>query len=129
MIMAHLRNPGSFAFISGIDRFFLAPELGHYETGTFNDVWSLGTILYMLVTGGYGNKQNARAFEFFEDIWNQASPELVDFLKMCLIFDKANRASIDQILASDFMKMAAAGSIPEREAFPTRLSSGGFNLY
>ena len=129
MIMIHLRNPGNFSFVSGIDRFFLAPELGHYETGTFNDIWSIGTILYMLVTGGYGNKQNARAFEFFEDIWNTASPELIEFLRMCLVFDKSNRASLDQILASEFMQKAAQGTIPDGEVFGTRLSSAGYNLY
>jgi len=56
MIMTIMRNKGNFNFVSGIDRFFLAPELHTGEQGPKSDIWSIGAILYMMVTGGYGNK-------------------------------------------------------------------------
>lgn len=129
MLMAHLRNPGSFSFMSGIDRFFLAPELSHYDTGTYNDIWSIGSIIYMLVTGGYGNKQSARAFEFNEEIWKEVSPELRAFLGKCLVLEAHNRAGIDELLACEFIQKAAALCIPGGEPFGTRCSSAGYNLY
>ena len=85
MLMAHLRNTGSFSFVSGIDRFFLAPELNLYEVSAQNDVWSLGAILYLMVTGGAGNKRTAKAFEFHEQIWNSVSGELKQFLMRALV--------------------------------------------
>ena len=33
MMMANMKNPGTFNFVSGIDRFFLAPELNLNEVG------------------------------------------------------------------------------------------------
>mmetsp|Transcript_15212 Transcript_15212/g.20661 ORF Transcript_15212/g.20661 Transcript_15212/m.20661 type:complete len:81 (-) Transcript_15212:817-1059(-) len=80
MLMAHLRNTGSFSFVSGIDRFFLAPELNLYDVSPQNDVWSLGAILYLMVTGGSGNKIKGQAFEFHESIWNSVSIPLKVFL-------------------------------------------------
>lgn len=55
MIMANMRNKGSFTFVSGVDRFFLAPELSNGERGPSSDIWSIGSILYMMITGGFGN--------------------------------------------------------------------------
>ena len=56
----------------------------------------------MLVTGGYGNKQNAKAFEFSEEIWSTVSPELKEFLEKCLVLDPIKRGCVDELLASVF---------------------------
>jgi len=83
----------------------------------------------MLVTGGYGNKQNAKAFEFNEDIWSTISQELKDFLTKCLVFDPTKRATVDDLLASVFVMKASSQTFSTPDSFPTRLSSAGFNLY
>jgi len=56
MVLAYMRNKGNFNFVSGVDRFFLAPELSNGEKGPQSDIWSIGSMLYMMITGGYGNK-------------------------------------------------------------------------
>ena len=130
MIMAHLRNPGSFSHMSGIDRFFLAPELvSNNDIGAYNDIWSIGSILYMLVTGGYGGKPNLKAFEFHEDIWSTVSTELKAFLQKTLVTESNKRGSVDELLNTEFIQNAAQGIIPAGEGLKTRLSSAGYNLY
>lgn len=129
MLLAHLRNTGSFSFVSGIDRFFLAPELNLYDVSEQNDVWSLGAILYMMVTGGAGNKRTGKAFEFTESIWSSVSGELKQFLMRALVVQGTLRASIDELLDSDFIRKVKDGSAQNFIIMETKLSTHGYNLY
>ena len=129
MMMANMKNPGTFNFVSGIDRFFLAPELNLNEVGQSNDVWSICSMLYMMVTGGFGNKENAQAFTFPEEIWNTATEQLREFLRKGLVVKAKERSSIDDLLSTDFMEGARNSTLRSTERFETKLTSQGYNLY
>jgi hypothetical protein len=42
--------------VQGVNRVYLAPELDDQPEALQNDIWSIGTILYLLVTGGIFDK-------------------------------------------------------------------------
>lgn len=55
-------------------------------------------MLYMMVTGGFGNKENAQAFTFAEEIWSSATDQLKEFLRKGLIVKAKERSSVDDLL-------------------------------
>ena len=57
MLLINEKCPARHFQISGVDRLFVAPELYRdNEVSPLNDVWSIGIILYLLITGGAVNK-------------------------------------------------------------------------
>lgn len=86
-------------------------------------------MLYMMVTGGFGNKENAQAFTFAEEIWSSASDQLKEFLRRGLIVKAKERSSVDDLLTTDFMEGARNSSLRSTERFETKLTSHGYNLY
>lgn len=68
LLLINERDPEHYREISGLDRLFIAPELRKYgETSELNDVWSIGVILYLLITGGASDKKNVEKFDFKEE--------------------------------------------------------------
>ena len=79
--------------MSGIDQIFIAPELLSATSSKITekvDSWSLGVILYLLITGGYFefmNNSDQVNFDFQESAWQNYSIKLKDFIASCLIRD------------------------------------------
>ena len=67
MVLIDDRDSEHSYSISGVDRLFVAPELyKRNEASELNDVWSIGVILYLLITGGVHNKKYEEKFDFKE---------------------------------------------------------------
>ena len=94
MLLTHMKNPNSFSYVSGVDRLFLAPELNLCDVGFYNDVWSVGTILYLMVTGGRTGKKKEK-FDFKEDVWYEVSEDLKLFIMDMLQVEGSRRATVD----------------------------------
>lgn len=129
MIVSNSMHQGYNASTSGVDRVFLAPELATYKMGPKNDVWSIGTILYLLVTGGVTDKRHEERFDFSEDVWYNVSEELKDFMLMTVNVDPLRRASVSELLNSDFIKHAQSESLTTTPFDETNLTEQGGNLY
>ena len=86
---------GSLNYITGVDRLFLAPELIKNRLGPKSDVWSIGAILYLLITGGVNDKRHEEVFDFHENIWFNVSEEMKDFMLKLLVVSPSERASVD----------------------------------
>ena len=68
--LLNLKNPNRAKTISGVDRLFIAPELYNGadtiddKISKKSDIWSLGAILYIIITGGVNNKMHVEKFDF-----------------------------------------------------------------
>lgn len=129
MIVSNSMHQGYNASTSGVDRVFLAPELATYKMGPKNDVWSVGTILYLLVTGGVTDKRHEERFDFSEEVWYNVSEELKDFMLMAVNVDPQKRASVSDLLSSDFLKHAKSQALTTTPFDETHLTEQGGNLY
>ena len=76
LIVAQMKNPSDFYYVTGVDRIFLAPELNLCNVGPHNDVWSVGAILYLMITGGRSSRRPIEKFEFKEEVWSTVSKKL-----------------------------------------------------
>ncbi|XP_066940052.1 uncharacterized protein [Macrobrachium rosenbergii] len=94
---------------------YVAPEILHYEPITKKtDMWSLGVLTYVLLTGflPFGGDSDQETFlqisrgeldfpaELFEDI----SPEAIDFMKRLLLRQPERRMSARECLSHPWMK-------------------------
>ncbi|XP_070000008.1 uncharacterized protein [Penaeus vannamei] len=94
---------------------YVAPEILHYEPITKKtDMWSLGVLTYVLLTGflPFGGDNDQETFlqiskgeldfpaELFEDI----SPEAIDFMKRLLLRQPERRMSARECLNHSWMK-------------------------
>lgn len=64
----------------------MAPEVvGDEEIGAKADVWSIGVMLYLLITGGIAeNSSDLVYFYFDEPVWGYFTDELKSFVDCCL---------------------------------------------
>lgn len=87
MLFAQALHQGTVSHISGIDRVYLAPELSQYQMSAKSDVWSIGIIIYLLITGGVTDKRHEEFFDFSEPIWFNISEELKEFMISAVTVD------------------------------------------
>mmetsp|Transcript_6234 Transcript_6234/g.7979 ORF Transcript_6234/g.7979 Transcript_6234/m.7979 type:complete len:121 (-) Transcript_6234:499-861(-) len=89
------------------DQMFLAPELYEGENVPLdvrNDSYSLGAIIYFLVTGGLSDdKTPISVYSFMEEVWENFSVELKDFVKQCLIHDIKDRLIASRLADHPFI--------------------------
>ena len=96
--------------------YYTAPEVlkGHYDHRC--DIWSLGIIAYMMLTGSppfFGDSSDAihgmirsKETEYPEKRFAGRSPEAIEFLKLLLVKDPEKRVSLEDALRHPFLKKA-----------------------
>ena len=91
---------------------FLAPEIinGDDQITTKADIWSLGAILYLLVTGniqmGTDQSPDTVNFDFNESQWRNYGSIIRDFIQYCLQVDPQRRpTAVELIQESNFMQL------------------------
>jgi hypothetical protein len=76
----------SYNWDRSANNLFVAPELkqkkGESVDGTECDVWSVGTICYLLMTGGQNDYKNKEKFEFKEPVWANCSTKCKKFFEL-----------------------------------------------
>lgn len=88
MQLIDVAYPALHEKISGIDRIFLAPEvITTTQTSTNNprsDTWSLGIILYLLITGGLSDNGSDKIIFDLGEFEGALSDKLRNFVENCL---------------------------------------------
>ena len=128
MMLAQMKNPHGFYYVTGVDRLFLAPELNLGDVGPYNDVWSVGAILYLMITGGRSSKRPVEKFKFKEEVWGTVSKRLKNFLTEMLQVAPEYRPEVDDLLRHMFIKASNNGSLSQYEIQETNLAVDGSNL-
>ncbi|XP_071523898.1 uncharacterized protein [Panulirus ornatus] len=94
---------------------YVAPEILLYEPITKKtDMWSLGVLTYVLLTGflPFGGDTEQETFlqisrgdlDFPEELFGDISPEAIDFIKQLLVREPERRMSVRECLAHPWMK-------------------------
>lgn len=66
-------------------------------------MWSVGAILYVLMTGGQRTFNTFENFNFKESVWTSCSQEIYDFMTQITISDPKKRPSAATLLSSSFI--------------------------
>ena len=94
--------------LSGVNLLFLAPEyFGQEDFDWKVDIWSIGVILYLLITNGVNPElvsDYAEHFNFMEPIWNAVGDHVKEFMQMMIQKNPDDRANINEIFQSDFIR-------------------------
>ena len=96
-------------------RYFIAPETIRGEYDEKCDVWSIGVILYYILSGKFpftGNSKNMEIFEkiqkveplYNKNIFNGISPNAIDFIKKCLIKNPNERFNAKECLSHPWLE-------------------------
>ena len=91
---------------------FLAPEwYKKNEVSEKNDVWSIGVILYLLITGGVNDKKHEEQFDFKEHAWLSCSEEMMEFMLGCVAMESKKRMTVTQLLNHPFIRFYHEGKL------------------
>ncbi len=111
--------------------YYIAPEVLKANYTEKCDIWSLGVILYILLSGNPPfNGENDREilkkvkegkYNFSETIWKKRSDEAKDMIKKMLTYDSNKRPSASEALEHPWLQMKAASHF-DKEAAETALS-------
>jgi serine/threonine protein kinase len=92
---------------------YLAPEvLSQGSYGVSCDVWSMGVILYILVSGRHPFDESSNGvldrikradYSMDDRVWQDASAEVMDCIRRCLVADPATRITAAQLLEHPFL--------------------------
>jgi serine/threonine protein kinase len=85
----------------------MAPEVvGGEEIDAKADVWSIGVMLYLLITGEIAeNSSDLVYFYFDEPVWGYFTDELRSFVECCLEVNSSKRVSVSDLAGLPFMEM------------------------
>jgi len=93
--------------------FYMAPEMLTMSYSEKADVWALGVITYMLITGRppFEGKDENAVFErvrrgrvvYNEKVWSRLSPEALEFTKALMTFDPEKRPSARDALGMPWL--------------------------
>ena len=117
---------------------YAAPEIGAGGYGIEVDVWSLGVIVFMMLTGvlpyededpgalrrKVKNLSVEAVFRQTDDLWEVVSAEGKSFTKLLLAKNVADRASCSALLESSFLEPNEAEDEPVEEAEPPETAGG-----
>lgn len=108
-----MTHPALHTQISGVDRVYLAPEiLTGGATNDKVDIWSLGVMLYFLVTGGICENISEKVEMYFDEPqWDFYGEELSLFIEQCLEIDQNERPSVQVLLKHPFMQRQQEGKL------------------
>uniref|UniRef100_A0A2P2I3F1 Serine/threonine-protein kinase PKH3-like n=1 Tax=Hirondellea gigas TaxID=1518452 RepID=A0A2P2I3F1_9CRUS len=102
---------------------YVAPEILHYEPiTTRTDMWSLGVLTYVLLTGflPFGGDSDQETFmqisrgelDFPNELFEDVTPEAIDFMKKLLIRQPEKRMSARECLDHTWMKTTGTRPTP-----------------
>lgn len=93
--------------------FFMAPEVIRGEYTTTCDIWSIGVVLYIMISGFppfFGNNEHeildnilALNYDFEDEVWKNVSEDCKDLIKNLLVPEN-ERLTTDQIKAHPWLK-------------------------
>jgi serine/threonine protein kinase len=92
---------------------YLAPEvLSQGSYGVSCDVWSMGVVLYILISGRHPFDESSNGvldrikradYSMDDRVWQDASAEVMDCIRRCLVADPATRITAAQLLEHPFL--------------------------
>jgi calcium-dependent protein kinase len=100
--------------------YFISPEVLNGNYGKECDIWSLGVILYLMITGCYPfdgdnrtvvfDKIQKGQFTFPRNVIEKSNPDQLDLIKQMIVVDRKKRISAKDALNHPWIKnMLASG--------------------
>lgn len=100
--LSKIRTDKCFTSMIG-SPWYMSPEVFEGKYGNKCDVWSLGVLMYKMISGSFPfngsslkeikNDIASRPLEFSDKVWLKISPALIDLLKRMLVVDPNKRIS------------------------------------